>query len=411
MTPSAQYVNQPFEQAIQFFRGKVSLPTETWKDLWQGMHARAFVIAGATKGDLLADMRGAVDKAIAQGTTLEEFRADFDAIVGRHGWQYKGGRAWRTAVIYNTNLSTAYAAGHYQAMTDPAVLAARPYWRYVASSAAEPRPEHMQWYNTVLPADDPWWRTHYPPNGWGCKCGVVAMSGREVERLKGAGEEIRTQAPEDGTYQWTDKATGVVHTIPKGIDPGWDYNVGNAAWGQKLADETWQAWQAQGKEAWEILTPGDWQTAGRQKVLAPDVPVASIGPKLVTEDEMVTAITEINGGTAEKLYQPPAGPGVMIDAKALAAHLDPERSPFLPLLPEALENPQEIWIAFERHKGSGRVELKQRIIKVMRTDKDRAMVVAAQVKGGFLEAWTMVPTSKWNYVNNQRVGKLLWARD
>ena len=38
---------------------------------------------------------------------------------------------------------------------------------------------------TLLPVDDPWWQTHYPPNGWGCKCWVRQVSRREAERLGG----------------------------------------------------------------------------------------------------------------------------------------------------------------------------------------------------------------------------------
>jgi len=167
MTPSAQYGDLPFDEAIALLRDKVDLPTGTWRDLWQGMHARAFVVAGAMKNDLLADLHAAVQKGLDEGTTLAEFRKDFGDIVRRRGWKYKGGKAWRTATIFNTNLSTAYAAGHHKQMTDPDVLAARPYWRYLASSSADPRPEHQAWYNRVLPADDPWWHTHYPPNGWG----------------------------------------------------------------------------------------------------------------------------------------------------------------------------------------------------------------------------------------------------
>jgi len=169
MRASAEYMSLPFDEAIDFFRKKLSLPTAAWTDLWKEMHQRAFTVAGAMKPELLEDLRKAVDKGISEGTTLVDFRKDFDKTVQRYGWKYKGGKAWRTAVIFNTNLSTAYAVGNYRQMTDPDVLKARPYLRYVGSSSREPRSEHMQWYNLVLPADDPFWDTHYPPNGWGCK--------------------------------------------------------------------------------------------------------------------------------------------------------------------------------------------------------------------------------------------------
>lgn len=165
--PSAKYLDLPFSEAIGFFRQKVNLPSERWDDLWQGMHSRAFVVAGAAKTDLLTDLRAAVDKAIADGTTLADFRKDFNGIVDRHGWNPKGGRAWRAGVIFDTNLAVAYAAGSYAQLTDPAVLAARPYWRYLPSSSAEKRPDHRRWYNLVVRYDDPFLRTHFPPNGWG----------------------------------------------------------------------------------------------------------------------------------------------------------------------------------------------------------------------------------------------------
>lgn len=157
----------PFDQAIKFFRDKVRLPTQSWTDIWQGMHSRAFVVAGAMRDDLLSDFQSAILKGIEQGTTLQEFRKDFDQIVSRYGWSYNGGRGWRTSVIFNTNLRTSYQAGHYAQMTDPDVLAERPYWRYIAGLSREPRQEHLDWNNTVLAHDDPWWQTHYPPSAWG----------------------------------------------------------------------------------------------------------------------------------------------------------------------------------------------------------------------------------------------------
>jgi hypothetical protein len=97
--------NLPFEEQIAFFRNKLNIPTLKWDDLWKVQHAKGFMVAGAYKADLLADFRDSVDKAIGGGATLEDFRKDFDQIVEEHGWSYKGGRDWRTAVIYNTNVS------------------------------------------------------------------------------------------------------------------------------------------------------------------------------------------------------------------------------------------------------------------------------------------------------------------
>ena len=42
--------------------------------------------------------------------------------------------------------------------------------RYVAVLDARTRPEHRAWHGLILPIDHPLWDTHYPPNGWGCRC-------------------------------------------------------------------------------------------------------------------------------------------------------------------------------------------------------------------------------------------------
>ena len=416
MSSSATYTKQPFDAAIEFFRSKINLPTRTWKDLWQGMHVRAFVTAGAVKAELLADMRSAVDKAISAGTTLAEFRADFDRIVARHGWQYKGGRNWRSRLIYETNLAVAYAAGHWREMTDPDVVAARPYLRYVPSSSVRPRAEHMAWYNIVLPADDPWWQTHYPPNGWGCKCGVVNHSAGEVERLRAeeapGDTPIRTTAPARQNYEWTDPATGEVHRVPVGIDPGWDYNVGHAAWGRRLSDEVMSAWRAQGKEAWQSLTAGDWRTAGRPATVPADRPAVRPGGVLSDPAAAAAALEHIIGGP-EASYVTPAGDTILVNADSLVNHIAGDlkaRSPWLPFLPELFTEPYEIWASFEKHRGTGLVVLRQRLIKVLEVDKRRAMVGVAQVRGGVLEAWTVFARSKIGSLKNERRGKLIYGR-
>ena len=177
--------------------------------------------------DLLLDLRGAVDAAIADGETLEKFRQRFDAIVEKHGWSYKGGRNWRTKVIYPTNLRTSYAAGRYEQMK--AVAERRPWWRYRHSHAGnEPREKHLAWDGLTLRHDDPWWAIHYPPNGWGCKCHVESLTDADLRAL---GKDGPDTAPPLRTERVTVGARGLnprTVTVPVGIDPGWDYAPGRS---------------------------------------------------------------------------------------------------------------------------------------------------------------------------------------
>ena len=218
-------LNLPFNEAIKFFRNKVSIPTDTWNDLFLDQHSQGFLIAGAIKGELISDLRDAVDQAISAGITLAEFRKQWDQIVERHGWQYNGGRNWRTRIVYETNTRQAYNAGRWQQATDPGVLKTRPYLIYRHGDSVHPRVLHLSWDGTCLPADDPWWGTHTPQNGWGCKCKIFSGGERDIKRL---GDKAKLKATSDGTYIWTDKQ-GRSFDIPNGIDPGFQYNPGTAA--------------------------------------------------------------------------------------------------------------------------------------------------------------------------------------
>lgn len=237
MSISAAF-NRPFKEQTEFFRQKLNLPTQRSGDITRDQNDAAFVVAGATKADLLADLRGAVDGAISNGQSLSEFRKQFEEIVAKRGWagwtgeDTKAGRAWRTRLIYKTNLDTSYAAGRWQQMTDPDVVRLRPYWRYVHNTIENPRQQHQRWHDLVLPAADPWFNTRYPPNGFGCNCGVETLSERDMQRM---GKDAPDSAPNDGTYEHVDKVTGEVTTLPAGVQPGWDYAPGQTATERAMA--------------------------------------------------------------------------------------------------------------------------------------------------------------------------------
>lgn len=225
--PLAIGKNTPFEEQLVFFKNKLNLPTERWDDIMRAAHDRAFVVAGAAKADLLADLRAAVRRGIETGSGLEQFRKDFKEIVQRHGWTgwtgqgTAAGEAWRTRIIYQTNTATSYAAGRWQQLNNPKLLQLKPYWKYVhADSVAHPRPLHVSWDGLVLRHDDEFWKTHFPPNGWMCHCRVVAVDGRAYQAAFDAGKGA---APEG--WAEINPKTGA----PVGIDKGFDYAPGARA--------------------------------------------------------------------------------------------------------------------------------------------------------------------------------------
>lgn len=210
----------PFAEQVAFLVQKLNLPTEVWDDIQTAAHDKAFVVAGATKADLLNDLHTAVNDYATSGNGLAAFQRDFKAIVAKHGWTgwtgegTKEGVAWRSRVIYQTNMSTSYSAGRYQYLTQPAVKAALPYWRYLHSDLVfHPRPEHQAWHGLTLPAEHPFWASHFAPNGWGCQCRIKGVSRREglASTKAGLGE------PPEG---WENNL---------GIDQGFAYTPGAAS--------------------------------------------------------------------------------------------------------------------------------------------------------------------------------------
>ena len=88
------------------------------------------------------------------------------------------------------------------------------------------------WHGLVLRYDDPFWCTHYPPNGWNCRCTVTQYSDPDLERRGYA----PTKRPAMPRRQWLNKRTGRVEGVPVGIDPGFQHNAGRVDLGQEAAE-------------------------------------------------------------------------------------------------------------------------------------------------------------------------------
>lgn len=222
----------PFAEQIDFLRRKLNLPTDRWDDIQGAAHDRAFIVAGAAQADLLQDLRDAVAGAAQSGEGLGGFTKRFKAVVAKNGWTgwtgegSAAGTAWRARVIYQTNMATSYAAGRWRQMTDPAMLAIRPWWQYVhADGQLHPRPQHEAWNGLTLRHDHPFIATHWTPNGWGCRC--------EWRPVKAPPAGAATVPPPG--WDAVDQTTGA----PVGIDRGFGHAPGANATTplQRLVDD------------------------------------------------------------------------------------------------------------------------------------------------------------------------------
>lgn len=402
MQPEIKGSGLQFKEAIDFFRQKMNVPTRRWNDIWQGAHARAFMVAGAMKADLLTDLRGAVDQAVTGGS-FRNFQKDFDAIVDKHGWNYNGGRDWRTRVIYRTNMRAAYQAGRYRQMTDPDVLRHRPFWEYVHGDSQHPRPEHLAWDGLVLAADDPWWQTHYTPNGWGCSCRIRSLSRRQLARL---GKDGPDQAPPVELVNWTDKATGETRRVPKGIDPGFGHNIGEAAFGRSLAHSVIEKLRGGRWKAIEGKSPADY---GRGAVPI-DKPKAKSGPRAQKPEDFEDLFFRAIGGETVRLVDA-AGDGIVLD-KTLAAHLAEGRldgrEQYLPFIKELVEDPYEIWAAFAVNELTGQYGIRRKYVKNIALRRGKSVHLVAETVNGVWVALTFFPSSR--VMQSIRNGVLVYGR-
>lgn len=227
----------PPAEAIRFFRSKGFTVGFAWQDVWAAEHARAFTVAKAMRMDVLETIRKSMDRAIAEGRTFEQFRKELAPVLQRLGWWGRRrvldpvtgkrrlsqlGSTRRLRTIFDVNMRSAYAAGAWQRIERTA--GRRPFLRYSAILDERTRPMHRTWHGTVLPVNDAWWRTHYPPNGWRCRCTVRQLNQHQLDG-EGLKVSLRPSAP---TRRYVDRRNGRIVEVPAGIDPGFEFNAGVA---------------------------------------------------------------------------------------------------------------------------------------------------------------------------------------
>lgn len=404
----------PPEEAVKFFQQKGFAFSFDWRDVYGKAHARAFTVAKATQLDVLADLRFAVDKAIRTGGTLGEFKKGLRPLLQQKGWWGEKevidpkdgvsklvqlGSPARLRTIYETNLRQAMAAGREEKFER--VKDRRPYARYVCILDGRERAEHKAWHGTVLPLDHPWWEQHTPPNGWGCRCKKQQLSERDLVRY---GYNVSAEPPPTEYRVWTNERTGETTRVPKGIDPGFDYNPGKAPRGYVAPKSSDNAEVLDDVENFKSLG----LPTTKERVAAGGLPVAvdQWHDLMGLADADKRWVSLFGKGVGE--VTDPTGDQVTFNPRYLDHLYKTEglsRVRAVPRAKQTVEQPAEVWLVPYR-RADGSVVMRKRYIGMFDGREKNYCVVVERTDEGNV-AWTTYMNSR---TDAKREGYLLYPR-
>jgi len=229
-------------EAVSYLRARGQLAvTYGWQDLWQDEHAQQFTISRLTHADLLQTLRDKITASVEGDLSRRDFMRDARSALEDAGWwgtseviEPETGEILKTKfdpsrlkLIYDVNTRQAYGAGQWERLQS--TKRTHPYARYITKGDERVREAHRAWHNLTLPVDHPFWQTHWCPNGYRCRCRIVAVTQKEYDAgVTPTGAPMVKEAPEIVLRDWLNRRTGETLQVPVGIDPGFGYNPGQA---------------------------------------------------------------------------------------------------------------------------------------------------------------------------------------
>ena len=136
--------------------------------------------------------------------TFHELHEAFPSLLDEHGERKPFERFYSDVRKVDETYNRNYLRAEYNFATASAEMAAkweqyerdgdRYYLQYRTVGDSHVREEHAAINGTTLPVSHPFWDTHYPPNGWNCRCLVVQVRKSSHEQTSEEELSKRTKA-------------------------------------------------------------------------------------------------------------------------------------------------------------------------------------------------------------------------
>ena len=264
MTANLTIETFPNEAAADYIHGKAVADPTHFGNLPPQLKQRAFTVAGIEQLDALQRIRDAVAK-LPEGASWDVAKKEIAAEISPFvGGDMKAARA-KAEMQLRIHGFQAYAVARHQEQME--TIDVFPYWKYVTVGDSRVRPAHAALDGKVLRADDPWWKTHYPPWDWGCRCIVEALDEEDAEA---AGISTSSEMPTPGrsesfTFDPTNAAINM-DALQKGYDePDWKLFTA------KCRQETVQANGREPETMWELMLDGKMQKTAAAEAARSDI--------------------------------------------------------------------------------------------------------------------------------------------
>lgn len=155
-------------EALRVALARTPLLPQAYYSLPPEARLNATTVSGLASLEQIRHVIDAVNQTLASGGTFADFQA---AVRRRPDLLHLPDH--RLDNVFRTNIQTAYNQGR---MNQQLQDTRRVYWMYSAINDSRTRPAHRAWNGTILHRDHPWWRTHYAPCGYRCRCSVISLT-------------------------------------------------------------------------------------------------------------------------------------------------------------------------------------------------------------------------------------------
>ena len=427
---------RPPAQAVDYLEDKVvgGRFSFDWKDVQREEHLVSFVVAKAMARDVLVDIHSGLVDALKTGKSREQFIKDLTPLLQAKGWWGKAlatdpatgetrlvqlGSPRRLRTIFETNMRMAHAAGRWERFM--ASASTRPFLTYHHTPQENPRLEHVAWSGITLPIGHEFWKTHFCPNGWGCKCFITSeRAGAAVTSV----EELERVGAFD-TRTVRDKRTGETREVPEGVDYGFDYNVGQARLANFVppAAPERQRPYVEGERTPRALPnvrPARSLPSGVQ--LRPDLGGADAQTVFEAfskvlgkgEGEVFIDAAQVPVVVGRRMFERHTAAGASVAAKEHLAG----RAAYAEVLASTLKDPDEIWHSIQTRADGSSIFVRNYVSWIKSGDGREAFVVSFHEREGIWWGATAYPPGNRGKARDQRtqtdvgfrVGALVYGR-